>query len=136
MKHKKLEKMDLRDVSLMLRYTVDNLDKEDLKLHVLLGFFHGIFLKIIEKLNFNFDTFTLNLRITDFIKNAPKQNSEGLNLEINGISLQDVFSIFRATVEDSGTEDIQLMYIFGFFHGLLNRIMRKLEIGYQIPMPG
>ena len=120
----------------MLRYTVDNLDKEDLKLHVLLGFFHGIFLKIIEKLNFNFDTFTLNLRITDFIKNAPKQNSEGLNLEIIGISLQDVFSIFRATVEDSGTEDIQLMYIFGFFHGLLNRIMRKLEIGYQIPMPG
>jgi hypothetical protein len=136
MKHKKLEKLDLRDVSLMLRTSVDNLDDRDLNLHVLLGFFHGIFLKIIARLNFDFDTFTLNLRITDFIKNAPKQPSKEAKLEINGISLQEIFSIFRSLLEDSGTEDILLMYIFGFSHGLLNRIMRKLGIDYQIPMPG
>lgn len=135
MKIKRLEKMDLRDVSLMLRTTVDNLDKVDIRLFVILGFFHGIFLKIIERLNFDFDIFTLNLRITDFIKNAPKQNAESVNLEIDGINLQEIFSILRSIVENSGADDIQLMYVFGFCHGLLNRIMRKLDIDYQIPMP-
>jgi len=135
MRNKKLEKMDLRDISLMLRKTVDNLDKDDLRLHVLLGFFHGIFLKMIEKLNFDFDTFTLNLRITDFIKQAPVQNSEGLKLEIKGINLQEIFSIFRNIAESSDSDEFQLVYLFGFSQGLLNRIMRKLDIDYQIPMP-
>jgi len=52
----------------MLRKAVDILDKEDLRIQALLGFFHGIFLNIVDKLNLDLDTFSLNLRINDYIK--------------------------------------------------------------------
>ena len=127
--------MDLRDISLMLRNTVDNLDRKDLRLQALLGFFHGMFLKIVDKLNLKLDTFSLNLRITDYIQRPQEQNSQDLKLEINRISLIEIFAIFRTIVENPETDDFQLMYVFGFSQGLLNRIMRKLEIDYQIPLP-
>ena len=135
MKSKNLKKMDLRDISLMLRNTVDSLDKDDMRLQALLGFFHGIFLKIVEKINLELYTFSLNLRITDYVQRPQEQNSQNLKLEIKGISLIEIFAIFRAIVENPETDDFQLMYLFGFSQGLLNRIMRKLEIDYKIPPP-
>lgn len=135
MKFKSLKKMDLRDISLMLRSTVDTLNKGDLRIQALLGFFHGFFLNIIEKLNLDLDTFILNLRITDYIKQPQEQNSTEVKLEINKINLEEIFAIFRTIVEDPDTPEFQLMYLFGLSQGLLNRIMRKLDIDYQIPPP-
>jgi hypothetical protein len=119
----------------MLKNSVDTLDKDDLRIQALLGFFHGFYGNIIEKLNLDLDTFILNLSITDYIKRLQEQNPRDMKLDINKISLFDIFTTFRATVEHPDTFEFQLMYLFGFTQGLLNRIMRKLEIDYQIPPP-
>ncbi|MFW9897561.1 MAG: hypothetical protein ACFFD7_17280 [Candidatus Thorarchaeota archaeon] len=106
-----------------------------MRLPALLGFFHGFFLNIIQKLNLDLDTFMLNLKITDYIERPREQNPQEMKLEINKINLLDIFATLRATVEHPNTSEFQLMYLFGFSQALLNRIMRKLGIAYQIPPP-
>lgn len=132
---KKLVKMDLREVSLKLRVGIDNLKSDDLRLITLLGFFHRSFLKLVKMMQIPLDSDVLNAVILDYIQDdIAESEKKMLHSTLEGISLLDIFQYFL-TFLDSANDLVQLMYFYGFCQGILNRIMRKLGIDYQIPPP-
>jgi hypothetical protein len=130
---KKLQKMDLREVSLKVRVGIDNLKSGDLRLIALLGFFHRSFLKLVKMMQIPLDTDVLNTVIGDYIQeDITESENKTLQSTLEGISLLDLFQYFLIFL-DSTSDPVHLMYLYGFSQGILNRIMRKLGIDYQIP---
>ena len=81
------------------------------------------------------NTDVLNAVIGDCIEDDDRfPDRSEINMTTGGYSLGEIFNYFNNFL--SSTSDlIQLMYMYGFSQGILNRIMRKLRIEYEIPPP-
>jgi hypothetical protein len=133
---KNKSKVDLRELSLSLRAFVDEVHPEDLRFHVILGFIHRTFLRILDVLPIDLDSTLLDAVIEDYFQSiSGKKHPNSLQMRIKGIPLQEIFSAFTQIVEHASTEQMQVMYLLGFCQGLLNRMMRKVGINYQVPPP-
>ena len=81
------------------------------------------------------DTDVLNAVIGDHVRqsSAPSRDN-GSESTLEGYRVVDILAYFKGFLEVADSP-VQLMYFYGFSQGILNRIMRKLGIDYQIPPP-
>jgi hypothetical protein len=127
--------MDSRNITLKIRALVDSVRGDDARLYFLLGAFQNFLDKLATRLGVSYDRATLNKKISKFIKKK-KRRSGKKKTAVDQSALKEPLSwvgILRFTIENPSTDLIEIVYLFGFSMGLLNRIMRKLHIKYQLP---
>jgi len=127
--------MDSRNITLQIRALVDSVREDDERLSLLLGAFQNFLDKSATRLGVSYDRATLNKKIKKYIKKKKrKAGKKGTNVDQS--ALKEVLSRVRLltfTIENPSTDLNEIVYLFGFSMGLLNRIMRKLHIKYQLP---
>ena len=121
--------------ALRLRKRVDDLDYGSVELTTILGFSHNMYLKLSRKFEVEEEYIEiLNKKIMDFVQ---QEMIEGIDtnpsFDIKQTPLLEIFMHLRTSYEN-GTPS-ERAYLLGFFQGLLNRLMRKLGIEYQLPRP-
>jgi len=127
--------MDSRNITLKIRALVDSVREDDARLYLLLGAFQNFLDKLVTRLGVLYDRATLNKKISKFIKKK-KRRAGKKGTAVDQSALKEPLSwvgILRFTIENPSTDLTEIVYLFGFSMGLLNRIMRKLHIKYQLP---
>jgi len=130
----KLTDLDPHEVALRLRNETDGMTSNDNRLPILLGFFHRIFMEAVKVLQIPLDLDILNAVIVDYIeKKGGQPSAHKVDSALNGYPFQDYLKFFGSLLQ-SGNVNL-VLHTFGFSQGFLNRLMRKLNIPYQLPAP-